>query len=228
MYVKVQNVSKIYKKGRLEIQALKDVSLEIEKGDFAVIWGVSGSGKTTLLNLIGGLDRPDSGRIIVDSTDLTTLNEDQLSLFRREKVGFVFQFFNLIPTLTSLENVLFPLVPVPLAKEEKIKRAKELLTSLLPAERLHYQLPLELSGGEQQRVAIARALINNPQIILADEPTSDLDTQTGMQIIDLLQEANKKGCTVIIATHDSRLLERANLRVEMEDGKIKGVERVGE
>lgn len=223
--VQVQEVSKIYHKKNLEIRSLDGVSLEVEKGEFVVIYGVSGSGKTTLLNLIGGLDKPTSGRIIVDSLDLATQDEEQLAIYRREKVGFIFQGFNLIPTLTAFENVLFPLVPVPMAEEEKRKRVRDILSVILPVQRLWEQLPVELSGGEQQRVAIARALVNNPEILLADEPTSDLDRKTSEQIIDLLWDVHKKGCTVIIATHDPRILERATLGVEMEDGKIKEIKK---
>ncbi|MGC8842546.1 MAG: ABC transporter ATP-binding protein [bacterium] len=223
--IQVENVSKIYRKGDLEIHSLDGVSLQVEKGEFVVIYGVSGSGKTTLLNLIGGLDKPTSGRVVVDSLDLTTQDEEKLSLYRREKVGFVFQGFNLIPTLTAFENVLFPLVPLPLPESEKRKRVTDILTNVLPLKRLWDQLPVELSGGEQQRVAIARALVNNPEILLADEPTSDLDRKTSEQIIDLLWEANKRGCTVLIATHDPRILERATVGVEMEDGKIKDIKK---
>jgi putative ABC transport system ATP-binding protein len=218
--IKVDNVTKIYRKRDFEVRSLDGVSLDVEKGEFVVIYGVSGSGKTTLLNLIGGLDKPTSGRVIVDSIDLTTQDEEQLSLYRREKVGFIFQGFNLIPTLTAFENVIFPLVPLPLSESEKRKRVRDILNNILPIKRLWDQLPVELSGGEQQRVAIARALVNNPEILLADEPTSDLDRKTSQQIIDLLWEANKRGCTVIIATHDPRILERATMGVEMEDGKI--------
>ncbi|MGB9797220.1 MAG: ABC transporter ATP-binding protein [bacterium] len=223
--IQVENVSKIYRKGDFEIHSLDGVSLQVEKGEFVVIYGVSGSGKTTLLNLIGGLDKPTSGRVVVDSLDLTTQDEEKLSLYRREKVGFVFQGFNLIPTLTAFENVLFPLVPLPLPESEKRKRVTDILTNVLPLKRLWDQLPVELSGGEQQRVAIARALVNNPEILLADEPTSDLDRKTSEQIIDLLWEANKRGCTVLIATHDPRILERATMGVEMEDGKIKDIKK---
>lgn len=224
-FIEVRDVSKVYQKRNLEIRSLDGVSLDIEKGDFAVIYGVSGSGKTTLLNLIGGLDKPTSGKVIVDSLDLTNQDEEQLTFYRRKKVGFIFQGFNLIPTLTAFENVLFPLVPLPMPGEEKKKRAREILNAVLPVQRLWGQLPVELSGGEQQRVAIARALVNNPEILLADEPTSDLDRKTSEQIIELLWEANKKGCTVIIATHDPRILERASLGVEMEDGKIKEIKK---
>jgi putative ABC transport system ATP-binding protein len=218
--IKVDNVTKVYRKRDLEIRSLDGVSLDVDKGEFVVIYGVSGSGKTTLLNLIGGLDKPTSGKIIVDSLDLTAQDEERLAEYRRKKVGFIFQGFNLIPTLTSFENVFFPLVPVPMPESEKRKRATEILRQILPNERLWNQLPVELSGGEQQRVAIARALVNNPEILIADEPTSDLDRKTSEQIIDLLWEANKRGCTVIIATHDPRILERATMGVEMEDGRI--------
>jgi len=223
--VKVENVTKVYKKRDMEIHSLDGVSLEVEKGEFVVIYGVSGSGKTTLLNLIGGLDKPTSGKVIVDSVDLTTQDDEQLSLYRRGKVGFIFQGFNLIPTLTAFENVMFPLVPLFLPESEKRKRVSDILTSIMPVRRLWDQLPAELSGGEQQRVAIARALVNNPEILIADEPTSDMDRKTSEQIIHLLREANKDGRTVIIATHDPRILEGATMGVEMEDGKVIGVRK---
>lgn len=223
--IQIQNVSKVYQRRNLEVRSLDMVNLNVEKGEFVVIYGVSGSGKTTLLNLIGGLDKPTSGKIIVDSLDLTTQDDEQLATYRRNKIGFIFQGFNLIPTLTAFENVLFPLVPVSMSEDEKRKRAREIMNMILPNQRLWDQLPVELSGGEQQRVAIARALVNNPEIILADEPTSDLDRKTSEQIIDLLWDAYKKGCTVIIATHDPRILERATLGVEMEDGKIKEIKK---
>ncbi|MBC7328494.1 ABC transporter ATP-binding protein, partial [bacterium] len=196
--IQIQNVSKVYQRRNLEVRSLDMVNLNVEKGEFVVIYGVSGSGKTTLLNLIGGLDKPTSGKIIVDSLDLTTQDDEQLATYRRNKIGFIFQGFNLIPTLTAFENVLFPLVPVSMSEDEKRKRAREIMNMILPNQRLWDQLPVELSGGEQQRVAIARALVNNPEIILADEPTSDLDRKTSEQIIDLLWDAYKKGCTVII------------------------------
>ncbi len=217
--IEVRQATKIYKKGRIEIKALNGVDLKIKDGELAVIVGVSGSGKTTLLNLIGGLDVPTSGSVLVDGTDISKMDNKQLTLYRRQKVGFVFQFFYLIPTLTVLENVMLPVVPLPMKANEKRERAMELIKEVGLADRVNH-LPGELSGGEQQRVAIARALVNDPQILLADEPTSDLDTETGNQIVELLRRFHARGKTLIIATHDERLTQIASHIVRMRDGKV--------
>lgn len=217
--IELRQVTKIYRKGELELKALDNVNLKVKDGELVVIVGVSGSGKTTLLNLIAGLDIPTSGSVLVNGTDLTKLDTEQLTLYRREKIGFVFQFFHLIPTLTVIENVMLPLLPLPMSAKEKWERAKKLIETVGLSARISH-LPGELSGGEQQRVAIARALVNDPQILLADEPTSDLDTQTGDQIIELLRRFNAQGKTLIIATHDERLTQVASHLVRMRDGKI--------
>lgn len=217
--IELRQVTKVYRKGRIEIKAVDGVDLTIKDGELAVLVGVSGSGKTTLLNLIGGLDVPTSGSVIVDGTDISKMDDRQLALYRRQKIGFVFQFFYLIPTLTVLENVMLPLVPLPMSTKEKQERALRLIEEVGLSERVHH-LPSELSGGEQQRVAIARALINDPQILLADEPTSDLDTETGNQIIELLRKFHARGKTLIIATHDERLTQIAPHIVRMRDGRI--------
>ncbi len=217
--IELKQVTKVYRKGRVEVKALNGVDLTVKDGELTVLVGVSGSGKTTLLNLIGGLDVPTSGSVLVDGTDISRMDSKQLTLYRRQKIGFVFQFFYLIPTLTVLENVMLPLVPLPMGAKEKQEKALQLIEEVGLSERVNH-LPGELSGGEQQRVAIARALVNDPQILLADEPTSDLDTETGNQIIELLRKFQAKGKTVIIATHDERLTQIASHIVRMRDGRI--------
>lgn len=217
--IELRQVTKVYRKGRVEVKALNGVDLAIKDGELAVIVGVSGSGKTTLLNLIGGLDVPTSGSVFVNGADISKMDSRQLTLYRRQKVGFVFQFFYLIPTLTVLENVMLPLVPLSMSAKEKQEKALRLIEEVGLSERVNH-LPGELSGGEQQRVAIARALVNDPQILLADEPTSDLDTETGNQIIELLRKFHAKGKTLIIATHDERLAQIASHVVRMRDGKV--------
>jgi len=221
MFVTLKKVTKIYRKGENKIVAVKDLSFRIKKGAFLCIIGASGSGKSTLLGLIGGLDKPTSGNIIVDGTNLSTLDSDGLAFFRREKVGFIFQSFNLIPTLTVFENILLPLIPTKFSKVKIEERITSLLEKVGMGKRKDH-LPGELSGGEQQRVAIARALINNPLLILADEPTGELDTKTGEGIVNLLKELNQQeGSTVIIATHDPKISGKIKDVITLEDGRIK-------
>lgn len=219
MKITVNDVTKVYRKGPTEIRALDGVSVEFDSASFAVIWGVSGSGKSTLLNLVGGLDVPTSGGVNVDGVELTSLASEALSNYRREKVGFVFQGFNLVPPLTVFENVMLPLVPLRLPAQQKARQVEVALGLVGLEERMNH-LPGELSGGEQQRAAIARALVNDPPLILADEPTSDLDTTTGESIIALLKTLSEQGRTVLLATHDHRILAQASQRVTLEDGKM--------
>ncbi len=219
MYIEIKKLSKVYRKGQEEIRAVNSVNLKIERGDFVVLWGVSGSGKTTLLNLMGGLDNPTFGEVVVDGLNISTMDFDSLALYRKEKLGFILQYFHTISTLTVLENVLLPLATFNLPFYEKRKRCTQVIRQVELEKRINH-LPSELSGGEKQRVAIARALINNPQLILADEPTSDLDTRTSQNIINILEELNKQGRTIIIATHDHRIAERAKHQLIMEDGRI--------
>ncbi len=217
--IELREVTKVYRKGPNEIRAINNVNLVIKSGEFVVLMGVSGSGKTTLLNLIGGLDTPTSGSVFVDGVEISNLDANSLAEYRCKKVGFIFQSFYLIPTLTVLENVLLPLAPLPNSSREKLERAKKLIGEVGLSHRTHH-LPGELSGGEQQRVAIARALVNDPPILLADEPTSDLDSETGSQIVKLLQRLHANGKTVIIATHDEQLSEIASLLIRMRDGRV--------
>lgn len=218
--VRVENVEKTYHLGKVSVPALRGVNLALRRGEFVVIMGPSGSGKTTLLNLIGALDKPTKGKVYIDGEDLTTLNEGKLTQIRRHKIGFVFQFYNLIPVLTAFENVELPMLIAGKAKKERQERASRLLQMVGLADRAEHR-PDELSGGEQQRVAIARSLANNPSIILADEPTGDLDSKTGREVILALHDAAKKeNVTVVVVTHDPVVSERADRIFEMRDGQI--------
>jgi len=220
MGIEFRKITKLYHKGESQVEALNNVTFTINNGEFLALTGVSGSGKSTLLSLIGGLDLPTTGEIIVDGVDLSELNSDDLADYRRRKVGFIFQSFNLIPTLNILENVMLPLVPIKMRARERKGIAMMTIKEVNLEERINH-LPGELSGGEQQRVAIARALVNNPSIILADEPTGDLDTKTGEKITLLLKKLKyEKNCTVIIATHDPKIAELTEKIIVFEDGKI--------
>ena len=220
MSVQVAKVEKIYKLGEIPVQALKDVSLELQKGEFVAIMGPSGSGKTTLLNLIGVLDKPTKGRIYIDGKDITKLKEKELTRLRRSKVGFIFQFYNLIPVLSAFENVELPMLIAGMPKEEREERAHHLLEKVGLAERKNHR-PDELSGGEQQRVAIVRALANKPAVVLADEPTGDLDSKTGKEVMQALRDlSSNEGATVIVVTHDQMVADLASKIFEMRDGRI--------
>jgi len=211
--VELKNVSKVYQSGEHEVKALKDVNLEIEQGKFVVILGPSGAGKSTLLNLLGGLDSPSSGTIIVDSKDIAAYSADELAEYRADKVGFVFQFYNLVPTLTVYENVALIKEIAPDALD-----AKELLDKVGLAD--HYnKFPVQLSGGEQQRVSIARALAKNPEVILCDEPTGALDYKTGKQILELLEKTCRKDkITTIIITHNNAIAPMADRVIKFKNG----------
>ena len=220
--IDVVDVHKIYRLGSIEIYALRGVSFSVKKGEFLCIMGPSGSGKTTLLNIIGTLDKPTKGRVIVDGRDITRLRERELTEFRLRKIGFVFQFYNLIPVLTALENVELPMIFAGIPKKERKRRAEYLLRLVGLEDRMNHR-PDELSGGEQQRVAIARALANNPSIILADEPTGELDTDTSRRVLDVFREVSRaEGVTVIIVTHDPIVAEYADRIIYLRDGKIQG------
>ena len=221
--IELVNVSRVYKMGKTEILALKDVDLYVEKGEIISIMGASGSGKSTLLHIIGALDKPTSGKVLIEGVNIVDKTEKDLAKFRRKNVGFVFQFFYLAPTLTALENVMLPLLPInpPWLRE----RAYELLKAVGLADRVNHK-PSELSGGEQQRVAIARALINDPKIILADEPTGNLDSKTGLRIIKLLRDlAREYDKTLIIATHNKEVANMTDRIIHLRDGEIVGEER---
>lgn len=214
------DLCKTYRRGKIDVPALKNASIEIDNGEIVCLAGPSGSGKSTLLNLLGGVDKPTSGKIIINGNDLTKMSENELSDFRLRNVGLVFQFFNLIPTLTAKENVEFPLVLADVPKVERNSRAVELLELVGLGHRVDHK-PEELSGGEQQRVAIARSLANNPSIIIADEPTGDLDSDTSSKFMDLVEDLNKKrGQTFIISSHDSMIIERVPRVYKIRDGRI--------
>ncbi len=215
-----EKIVKIYRTGDVEVVALRDLNLRVDKGELRVIVGPSGSGKTTLLNLIGGIDQPSAGKVIVDGIVVSRLTGKQLVEYRRRKVGFVFQFFNLIPTLTALENVELPMVLTGVPREQRRRRAIELLKLVGLEERMHHR-PDQLSGGEQQRVAIASALANDPPLILADEPTGELDTVTGKQIAELFRRLRDElGKTIIIVTHDISIAMIADRISRIRDGRI--------
>jgi len=224
----VEGVHKTYLLGTTAVPALRGMDLKIKPGEFVGLMGPSGCGKTTLLNLIGGLDYPTRGKIYLDGQDMSLLNENQLADLRRDKIGYVFQFYNLLPLLTALENVMIPLhFQGTLSKRARKRKALELLKLVKLDERSHHT-PSELSGGEQQRVAIARAFANDPSIVLLDEPTGDLDSKTGIEILNLLRDLNRKGATFIAATHDATVSEYCTRIVHIRDGKIvKGLEVSG-
>jgi putative ABC transport system ATP-binding protein len=220
MSVRVVGAEKTYRLGENYVPALKGIDLELQKGEFIAFMGPSGSGKTTLLNLIGVLDKPTKGKVFVNDIDLTRLKEKELTKLRRGTIGFIFQFYNLIPVLSALENVELPMLLAGVPAKERAKRAKELLTMVGLADRVNHR-PDELSGGEQQRVAIVRALANRPSIVLADEPTGDLDSKTGKEVVKALRDlSNREGATVIIVTHDPTVAAMANRVFEMRDGLI--------
>ncbi len=215
----LKDVWKIYELGKIKVIALRNIHLKINRGDYISIMGPSGSGKSTLLNIIGCLDKPTKGDVFYDNINVSRLNEKELTRIRRERIGFVFQQFYLIPRLTALENVMLPMWFKGVEFKERRKRALELLEMVGLRDKIHHR-PNELSGGEQQRVAIARALANDPDIILADEPTGNLDTKTGMEIIKIFEELNKMGKTILIVTHNPEIGKRARRRIYLKDGKI--------
>ena len=215
-----QNISKTYGKPPLQVFALRETNLHIKQGDYIAIIGPSGSGKSTLMNLLGCLDKPSSGKIFIDGKDVSILNENELARIRREKIGFIFQKYNLIPTLNALENVELSMGFAGVDSQVRTAKAKKLLEMVELSKRLTHK-PSEMSGGEQQRVAIARALANNPSIILADEPTGNVDTKSGENIMNILEEVNRKGETIIIVTHNMVIAQRAKRVLRIQDGVVK-------
>ncbi|GGF98875.1 ABC transporter ATP-binding protein [Paenibacillus aceti] len=216
--LKIEHLSKIYGKGEMAVKALDNVSFSVQKGEFVAIIGPSGSGKSTLLHMLGGVDRPTYGKVIIDNTDIYSLDETALAVFRRRQIGLIYQFYNLIPVLTVEENITLPL----LLDQHKVdmKQLKEIVDALKLSDRLNH-LPNQLSGGQQQRVSIGRALINNPSIILADEPTGNLDSKNSSEIIALLKMFNKMlNQTLIVITHDERIALQADRVISIEDGRI--------
>ncbi len=218
--VKCVDVSKTYQDGQMAVRALTDVNLTVEKGGFVALAGPSGSGKTTMLNLIGGLDNPTSGRIVVDENDIERLSQGQLATLRLYKIGFVFQAYNLIPVLSALENVEFVMLLQGVPASERRARASAILDEV-GLEGMHSRRPAELSGGQQQRVAVARAIVSNPAIVLADEPTANLDSKTGEGLLKLMKEMNeKKAVTFIFSTHDKMVMDYARRLIRLRDGRV--------
>lgn len=218
--IKVENAWKTYKLGEVELTVLKDVSLKIKQGSFVAIMGPSGSGKSTLLHIIGALDLPSKGKAYIDGRDISEMSEDELSNVRGQKIGFVFQQFNLLHNLTALENVTLPMVFQGVDEKERRKRAEKLLISFGLGERLDHK-PSELSGGERQRIAIARALANDPDIIVADEPTGNLDSATGKKIMDILVDLHKnQKKTIVVVTHDPNIADYTEHTINIKDGQI--------
>lgn len=217
--ISIVNLNKVYKTGSVEVNALKNVNLEIEKGEFIAIMGHSGSGKSTLMNILGCLDRPTTGKYYLDGLEIEKQNTDELSLIRNKKIGFVFQAFNLIPRTNVLRNVELPMIYAKIKSSARHERAIELLEKVGLGDRINH-LPNELSGGQKQRAAIARALANNPPIILADEPTGNLDTQSSEEIINIFKELNNEGNTIILVTHEADIAEHAKRVIMFKDGEI--------
>jgi len=220
--LEVKNIRKSYSLGKIKVPALRGITFNVNQGEFLAIFGPSGSGKSTLLHLMGGLDRPDEGEILIDGSNLQDLHDNELAELRLRKIGFVFQFFNLLPRLTALRNVELPLTVAGLPEKEALEKAEEMLKLMGLEARVDHR-PSELSGGEQQRVAMARALINDPKIVLADEPTGNLDTKTGWELVELMRKLNKeKGQTFVMITHDPHIAETADHMIHLRDGLIEG------
>jgi len=217
--INIKNISKIYNIGSEKLTVLDDVSVNIEKGEFVAIVGPSGSGKSTLMNMIGGLDKPSKGAVIIEGEDISKLKDKKMSKFRNEKIGFVFQSFNLEPTLTALENVMMPLMIAGISDKEMKNKAKSALEDLGMGDRVKHK-PTELSGGQRQRVSIARALVNNPKIILADEPTGNLDSKSGAAVMEMLTNLKKQEYTIVMVTHNMEEAKYADRIVRIMDGKV--------
>lgn len=217
--VKLSKVNKLYQTGEIPFQALKDINLEVKRGDFVAVIGASGSGKSTLMNIIGLLDRPTSGTYELDGEDTSRLKEDDLAGIRNKKIGFVFQSFNLLPRTTALDNVAMPLIYAGVSRQERNERAEKALDQVGLSDKLKSH-PNQLSGGQQQRVAIARALVNNPEIILADEPTGNLDSKSGQEIMEIFKGLNKAGKTIIMITHEVGIAKFAKRIIRLKDGEV--------
>lgn len=220
----LENIRKTYFMGQLEVNALHSISLEVEYGEYIAILGPSGSGKSTLMNMIGCLDSPSSGRYLLDGKDVSSLKRNELAAVRNRKIGFIFQSFNLLDYCSAIENVALPLVYQGVSKSERLKRAKDVLESVDLGDRINHK-PGELSGGQRQRVAIARALVTDPEVILADEPTGNLDSKSGEDVMSLFEQLSNSGKTIIVVTHDNNLAKRMHRVIEISDGKIKSDSR---
>lgn len=224
--IEIKNITKTYNTGEMEFQALKGVSFTINDGEFVAIMGPSGSGKSTLMNIVGALDIPTSGKYLLDGRDVSDLSENELAKIRKEKIGFVFQSFNLLKRTSVVRNVALPLLYTGMPKEQRLIRAKEALASSGFEEDHYYHLSNQLSGGQMQRVAIARALVNNPSLILADEPTGNLDTKTGEKVLETFTKLNKNGHTIILITHEREVAMHANRVITIRDGLVEKDEEI--
>lgn len=217
--ISLENVEKVYQMDEVEVHALRGINLSIHEGEFVSIMGPSGSGKSTILHIIGCLDNPSSGNVFLRGEDVSQLGSSKLARIRGREIGFVFQFFNLYPTLNTIENVELPMMILDVDKKVRRKKAKELLESVGMGDRIHH-LPSQLSGGQRQRMAIARALANDPSVLLADEPTGNLDSKSGEELLSVFKRLNKEGRTVIVVTHDQSIAESAEKIVKMKDGLV--------
>ncbi len=217
--IQLKNIAKIYQMGSLEVKALQNITLEIDKNEYVALMGPSGSGKSTLMNIIGCLDTPSKGEYILNDTNVSELNDNQLAEIRNKEIGFVFQTFNLLPRYSALENVALPLIYAGIGKEEREARAIEVLRQVGLTDRMYHK-PNELSGGQRQRVAVARAMVNKPSIILADEPTGNLDSKTSIEIMELFSEIHSLGNTIILVTHEEDIAENAHRKVRLIDGLV--------
>ena len=223
--IRLENIHRYFQVGEHSVHALDGINLNINKGEYVSVMGPSGSGKSTLLNIMALLDRPSSGRYLLNGIDVTQRNDDELARIRRENIGFVFQFFHLIPRLTAAENVEMPMILAGVNPKERKQRVEKALIAVNLQDRMHHK-PSQLSGGQLQRVAIARAMIMQPEVLLADEPTGNLDSKSGLEIIALLEDLNRQGVTLIIITHDQSLGVRAARRIRIVDGRIETTQKI--